>query len=57
VLFELMSSLKVNFNKSMFDGVNISESWLHEAASMLRCRVGRCLSCTWVSLLVVILGA
>jgi hypothetical protein len=41
VLFELMSGLKVNFNKSMLVGVNISESWLHEAASALHCRVGK----------------
>jgi hypothetical protein len=41
VLFELMSGLKVNFHKSMLVGVNISESWLHEAASALRCRVGK----------------
>jgi hypothetical protein len=41
VLFELMSGLKVNFHKSMLVGVNFSESWLHEAASALRCRVGK----------------
>jgi mannosylglycoprotein endo-beta-mannosidase len=35
-----MSGLKVNFNKSMLLGVNIFDSWLHEAASVLRCRVG-----------------
>ncbi|CAJ2637040.1 unnamed protein product [Trifolium pratense] len=35
VLFETMSGLKVNFNKSMLVGVNISESWLCEAASTL----------------------
>ncbi|KAK2440720.1 hypothetical protein QL285_012099 [Trifolium repens] len=40
LLFELMSGLKVNFNKSMLVGVNIPESWLREAASALRCRVG-----------------
>ncbi|KAK2418273.1 hypothetical protein QL285_040487 [Trifolium repens] len=40
LLFELMSCLKVNFNKSMLVGVNISDSWLREAASALRCRVG-----------------
>jgi hypothetical protein len=32
--------LKVNFHKSMLVGVNIVDSWLHEAASALRCRVG-----------------
>jgi hypothetical protein len=41
VLFELMSGLKVNFHKSMLVGVNISDSWLNEAASALRCRVGK----------------
>jgi mannosylglycoprotein endo-beta-mannosidase len=40
LLFELMSGLKVNFNKSMLVGVNISDSWLREAAAALRCRVG-----------------
>ncbi|MCI13517.1 RNA-directed DNA polymerase (Reverse transcriptase), partial [Trifolium medium] len=41
VLFELMSGLKVNFNKSMLVGVNIPDSWLHEAASTLSCKVGK----------------
>ncbi|GAU28621.1 hypothetical protein TSUD_55650 [Trifolium subterraneum] len=41
VLFETMSGLKVNFNKSMLVGVNISDSWLGEAASALGCRVGK----------------
>jgi hypothetical protein len=41
VLFELMSDLKVNFHKSMLVGVNISESWLLEAATALRCKVGK----------------
>jgi hypothetical protein len=41
VLFELMSGLKVNFHKSMLVGVNITDSWLHEAATALRCRVGK----------------
>ncbi|GAU25959.1 hypothetical protein TSUD_373600 [Trifolium subterraneum] len=40
VLFESMSGLKVNFNKSMLVGVNIPDSWLGEAASALRCKVG-----------------
>jgi hypothetical protein len=39
VLFETMSGLKVNNNKSMLVGFNIPESWLGEAASVLRCRV------------------
>ena len=41
VLFKAMSGLKVNFNKSMLVGVNVSDSWLNEAASVLRCRVGK----------------
>jgi len=41
VLFEAMSGLKVNFIKSMLVGVNVSDSWLNEAASVLRCRVGK----------------
>jgi hypothetical protein len=40
VLFETMSGMKVNFNKSMLIGVNIPDSWLGEAASVLGCRVG-----------------
>jgi len=41
LLFETMSILKVNFNKSMLVGVNISESWLVEAATLLNCKVGK----------------
>ncbi|MCI22831.1 cysteine-rich receptor-like protein kinase, partial [Trifolium medium] len=41
VLFETMSGLKVNFNKSMLVGVNITDSWLGEAASALCCKVGK----------------
>ncbi|GAU38426.1 hypothetical protein TSUD_396060 [Trifolium subterraneum] len=41
VLFETMSGLKVNFNKTMLVGVNIPDSWLGEAASALGCRVGK----------------
>ncbi|GAU45931.1 hypothetical protein TSUD_100080 [Trifolium subterraneum] len=40
VLFELMSGVKVNFNKSMLVWVNIPESWLNEAALALHCNVG-----------------
>jgi len=36
-----MSGLKVNFNKSMLVGINIAESWLNEAASILNCKVGK----------------
>ena len=40
VLFEEMSGLKVNFHKSLLVGVNISDSWLVEATSILNCKVG-----------------
>jgi mannosylglycoprotein endo-beta-mannosidase len=40
VLFETMSSLKVNFNKNMLVGINIPDFWLADAASFLHCRVG-----------------
>lgn len=38
-LFEAMSGLKVNFQKSELVGVNVSRSWLLEAATVLNCRV------------------
>ncbi|MCI27468.1 RNA-directed DNA polymerase (Reverse transcriptase), partial [Trifolium medium] len=41
VLFETMLGLKVNFNKSMLIGINISDSWLSEVASALCCKVGK----------------
>ncbi|XP_024640828.1 uncharacterized protein [Medicago truncatula] len=41
VLFEAMSGLKVNFHKSSLVGVNIYDSWLSEAASVLGCKVGK----------------
>ncbi|GAU41584.1 hypothetical protein TSUD_271930 [Trifolium subterraneum] len=41
LLFESISGLKVNFHESMLFGINISESWLHEAASVMRCKHGR----------------
>ena len=40
ILFESISGLKVNFNKSMLFGVNVNESWLHEAASVMSCKHG-----------------
>jgi len=39
--FEAVSGLKVNFHKSMLVGVNISESWLIEAATLLNCKMGK----------------
>lgn len=41
VLFENMSGLKVNYHKSSLFGINIEDSWLREAASILSCKVGR----------------
>lgn len=40
VLFKEMSGLKVNFHKSLLVRVNISDSCLVEAASILNCKVG-----------------
>ena len=40
MLFESLSGLKVNFSKSQLAGVNVSESWLVEAATAMHCRVG-----------------
>jgi len=40
MIFEQVSGLKVNFSKSLLTGVNVSNSWLNEAALALHCRVG-----------------
>jgi len=40
LIFEQMFGLKVNFNKSLLTGVNVSVSWLYEAALALNCHVG-----------------
>jgi hypothetical protein len=40
-IFAEMSGLNVNFNKSILVGVNIADSWLNEAASILNCKVGK----------------
>ena len=40
LLFEDVSGLKVNFNKSMLTGINISDSWLTKAALVMNCRRG-----------------
>jgi len=37
LLFEDVSGLKVNFHKSMLTSVNVSESWLSEAALVMNC--------------------
>jgi len=41
IMFELLSGLKVNFNKSLLVGLNISDSWLSEATSVFSCKVGK----------------
>lgn len=41
LIFEAMSGLRVNFNKSLLVGINISDSWLHEAVAVLSCKVGK----------------
>ena len=40
MIFEQVSGLKVNFNKSLLTGVNVSNYWLNEVALVLHCRVG-----------------
>jgi len=46
--------LKVNFHKSMLVGVNISDSWMNEATSVLCCKVVK-MSFVYLSLSVVII--
>ena len=41
MLFESLSGLKVNFHKSMLFGVNVNDSWFHEAAVVMHCKHGR----------------
>jgi len=36
-----MSSLKVNYHKSMLVGVNVNVCWLNEPAFVMNCRVGQ----------------
>ncbi|MCH80408.1 cytochrome P450 [Trifolium medium] len=48
VLFEKVSELKVNFHKSMLAKINIGDSWLTEAASVLGCVVGN-RKISWIS--------
>ena len=40
LLFEEISSLKVNFKKSILTGVNVCDSWLKEATQVLNCKTG-----------------
>jgi len=52
LVFEEVSGLKVNFHKSMLTGVNISYSWLSEAAAVMNCKKkGPFLLYIWVCLL------
>ncbi|GKU89920.1 hypothetical protein SLEP1_g3989 [Rubroshorea leprosula] len=39
--FELMSGLRINFNKSSIYGYNVLERWLKGSTGMLRCGVGQ----------------
>jgi len=48
-LFAAMSGFKVNFHKSELVGVNVSQSWLLEAAVVLNCKVG-CLPVLYLGL-------
>jgi len=40
LIFKHLSGLKVNFQKSLLTGVNVSDTWLNEASLLLNCRVG-----------------
>lgn len=40
-IFELMSGLKVNYNKSLLYGNNIQEKLMEEGAALLGCERGR----------------
>ena len=40
LLFQALSGLKVNFSKSQLVGMNVSASWLSEAALVMNCKVG-----------------
>ena len=40
LLFEAVSGLHVNFHKGMLTGVNVADSWLNEAASIMNWRTG-----------------
>ncbi|GKU89387.1 hypothetical protein SLEP1_g3529 [Rubroshorea leprosula] len=39
--FEIMSGLRINFNKSILYGINVDEQWLSMAALALNCKVGK----------------
>lgn len=39
MLFELMSKLKANFQKSSLTRINVSQEWVIEAAMILNCKI------------------
>ncbi|CAJ2671427.1 unnamed protein product [Trifolium pratense] len=39
-MFEIISGLKVNFHKSGLIRINVEDSWLKDATSVLNCKVG-----------------
>ncbi|GLU22472.1 hypothetical protein SLE2022_385450 [Rubroshorea leprosula] len=39
--FEIMSGLRINFNKSVLIGINVDETWISMAASALNCKAGK----------------
>ena len=41
ILFEVIPRLKFNFHKSMLFEVIVSDSWLHEDASIMHCKHSR----------------
>ena len=42
-LFEALYSLKLNLHKSLLVGVNVNDSWLNEAATVLNCKIEKLL--------------
>lgn len=40
ILFEAISGLKINFNKSLLVGVNVNDSWFTETIMVLNCKIG-----------------
>lgn len=40
-MFEEISGLKVNFQKSLLTSVNVPNSWLREASQVLNCKTDR----------------
>nr|CCA66180.1 hypothetical protein [Beta vulgaris subsp. vulgaris] len=40
IIFQLVSGLQVNFHKSSLMGLNVTSSWIQEAANSLMCKIG-----------------